>query len=104
MAEALTLGFDSLWSGSWSIRIFCCPFIAQLRRRVLRATDALVNDFAAQWLNLPSVEEVVVDPDHYPNYDESLLQAFKEETELFIARTMREDRSIVDLLTRTIRL
>jgi mono/diheme cytochrome c family protein len=70
-------------------------------RRMLadpRATDALVNDFAAQWLNLRRVEEVVVDPDRYPNYDESLLQAFKQETELFIASTLREDRSIVDLL------
>ena len=70
-------------------------------RRMLadpRATDALVNDFAAQWLNLRRVEEVVVDPDRYPNYDESLLQAFKQETELFIASTLREDRSIDDLL------
>jgi hypothetical protein len=70
-------------------------------RRMLadsRATDALVNDFAAQWLNLRRVEEVVVDPDRYPNYDESLLQAFKQETELFIASTLREDHSIVDLL------
>jgi len=70
-------------------------------RRMLadpRAVDALVNDFAAQWLNLRRVEEVVVDPDRYPNYDESLLQAFKQESELFIASTLREDRSIVDLL------
>ena len=70
-------------------------------RRMLadsRATDALVNDFAAQWLNLRRVEEVVVDPDRYPNYDESLLQAFKQETELFIGSTLREDRSVIDLL------
>ena len=70
-------------------------------RRMLadpRATDALVNDFAAQWLNLRRVEEVVVDPDRYPNYDESLLQAFQKETELFVGSTLREDRSVVDLL------
>lgn len=70
-------------------------------RRMLadpRAIDALVNDFAAQWLNLRRVEEVVVDPDRYPNYDESLLQAFKQETELFLASTLREDRSVSDLL------
>jgi hypothetical protein len=57
-----------------------------------------VDDFAAQWLNLRRVEEVVVDPNRYPNYDESLLQAFKQETELFVASTLREDRSVVDLL------
>jgi hypothetical protein len=70
-------------------------------RRMLadpRATDALVNNFAAQWLNLRRVGEVVVDPDRYPNYDESLLQAFKQETELFVGSTLREDRSVVDLL------
>jgi hypothetical protein len=70
-------------------------------RRMLadpRATEALVDDFAAQWLNLRLVEEVVVDPDRYPMYDESLLQAFKQETEMFIANALREDRSVGDLL------
>jgi Protein of unknown function (DUF1592)/Protein of unknown function (DUF1588)/Protein of unknown function (DUF1585)/Protein of unknown function (DUF1587)/Protein of unknown function (DUF1595)/Planctomycete cytochrome C len=70
-------------------------------RRMLadpRAGDALVNNFAAQWLNLRRVAEVVVDPDRYPNYDESLLQAFKTETEMFVASTLREDRSVDDLL------
>jgi hypothetical protein len=70
-------------------------------RRMLadpRATTALVNDFAAQWLNLRRVREVVVDPDRYPTYDESLLQAFERETELFVASTLREDRSVVTLL------
>ena len=63
-----------------------------------RATGALVDNFAAQWLNLRRVGEVVVDPERYPNYDESLLQAFKQETELFLASTLREDRSVTDLL------
>ena len=63
-----------------------------------RATAALVDDFAGQWLNLRRVEEVVVDPERYPNYDESLLQAFQRETELFVGSTLREDRSVVDLL------
>jgi mono/diheme cytochrome c family protein len=70
-------------------------------RRMLadpRATSALVDGFAAQWLNLRRVSEVVVDPDRYPTYDESLLQAFERETELFIESTLREDRSVVELL------
>ncbi len=77
------------------------PVLEKEVRRMLadpRATDALVNDFAAQWLNLRRVGEVVVDPDRYPNYDESLLQAFKTETEMFVASTLREDRSVDDLL------
>jgi hypothetical protein len=70
-------------------------------RRMLsdpRAPEALVNDFAAQWLNLRRIDEVVVDPLKYPNYDLSLLQGFQRETELFVASTIREDRSVVDLL------
>ncbi|MGA3240674.1 MAG: DUF1592 domain-containing protein [Bryobacteraceae bacterium] len=77
------------------------PVLEKEVRRMLadsRATDALVNNFAAQWLNLRRVPEVVVDPERYPNYDESLLQAFKTETELFVASTLREDRSVDDLL------
>jgi mono/diheme cytochrome c family protein len=70
-------------------------------RRMLadpRAVDALVNDFAAQWLNLRRVDEVVVDPERYPNYDLSLMQAFRRETELFVGSTIKEDRSVVSLL------
>ena len=70
-------------------------------RRMLadpRAVDALVDDFAAQWLNLRRVPEVVVDPGIYPNYDLSLMDGFRRETELFVASTIREDRSIVDLI------
>jgi hypothetical protein len=70
-------------------------------RRMLadpRATDALVNDFAAQWLNLRRVDDVVVDPVKYPLYDDSLLQAFQTETEMFVASTLTEDRSVSELL------
>jgi mono/diheme cytochrome c family protein len=74
--------------------------VAEMRRMLAdpRAADTLVNDFAAQWLNLRRVEEVVVDQDRYPNYDLNLLQAFQRETELFVASTIREDRSVVELL------
>jgi cytochrome c5 len=70
-------------------------------RRMLadpRSNEALVNDFAAQWLNLRLVEDVVVDPDKYPNYDLSLLQGFEQETKLFVGSTLREDRNVSDLL------
>jgi hypothetical protein len=63
-----------------------------------RATEALVDDFAAQWLNLRRVGEVVVDPNRYPNYDETLLEAFKQEAELFVASTLRDDSSVSTLL------
>ncbi len=70
-------------------------------RRMLadpRATEALVGDFAAQWLNLRRVGEVVVDPLQYPHYDESLLEAFEEEVERFVASTLEDDLSVRALL------
>jgi hypothetical protein len=72
----------------------------QVRRMLAdpRATRALVDNFAAQWLNLRRVREVIVDPDVYPDFDESLLQAFEEETRLFLTSTLSEDRSVLDLL------
>ena len=99
-----------LWSSIPDERLLTLAEQEQLRnpvildqevRRMLadpRATDALVNNFAAQWLNLRRVAEVVVDPEVYPNYDLSLLEGFTRETELFVASTIREDRSVVDLL------
>ncbi|MGH9591870.1 MAG: DUF1592 domain-containing protein, partial [Bryobacteraceae bacterium] len=70
-------------------------------RRMLadpRAISALVDNFAAQWLNLRQVEDVVIDPVKYPLYDESLLQAFQKETEMFVASTIEEDRGVAALL------
>ena len=75
--------------------------LEQQTRRLLadpRATEALADDFAAQWLNLRRVVEVVVDPNQYPHYDETLLRAFQRETELFVGSTLLEDRSVTDLL------
>jgi mono/diheme cytochrome c family protein len=71
----------------------------QVRRMLAdRRASALVSDFSAQWLNLRRLNEVVVHPDFYPDFDANLLDAFKQETELFIESTLREDRSVADLL------
>jgi Protein of unknown function (DUF1592)/Protein of unknown function (DUF1588)/Protein of unknown function (DUF1585)/Protein of unknown function (DUF1587)/Protein of unknown function (DUF1595) len=72
----------------------------QVRRMLAdaRATSALVDNFGAQWLNLRRVREVIVHPDFYPAFDESLLEAFEQETKMFLASTLKEDRSVLDLL------
>ncbi len=71
----------------------------QVRRMLAdRRASALVNDFAAQWLNLRRLNEVVAHPDFYPDFDDNLLHAFQQETELFIESTLREDRSVAELL------
>jgi hypothetical protein len=73
----------------------------QVRRMLAdpRATSALVDDFAAQWLNLRRVGEVVAHPDVYPDFDDNLLEAFSQETRLFLADALRADRPVSDLLS-----
>lgn len=60
---------------------------------------SLVEQFAMQWLSLPQLRGAAPDPELYPAFDDSLREAFLEETRLFIASQMRDDRSVVDLLT-----
>jgi len=75
--------------------------VAQQVRSMLgdaRAT-ALVNNFASQWLHLRSLANVVGDPVVFPDFDDNLVEAFRRETELFIASTLDEDRSVLDLLS-----
>jgi len=60
--------------------------------------QALVSNFAGQWLQLRNLETVRPDPDVFPNFDESLRQAFRRETELFFESLLRENRSVFDLL------
>jgi mono/diheme cytochrome c family protein len=61
--------------------------------------DALVENFAGQWLLLRNLQSQTRDQNVFPNFDDNLRQAFRTETELFFASVMREDRNVVDLLT-----
>ena len=72
----------------------------QVRRMLAdsRAT-ALVDNFASQWLSLRRVAAIAPDPNLFPDFDENLRVAFQRETELFIESQLREDRSVVELLS-----
>ena len=45
---------------------------------------ALVSNFAGQWLHLRNMRSVAPDPEAFPEFDENLRDAFRQETELFI--------------------
>jgi hypothetical protein len=60
---------------------------------------ALVDNFASQWLLLRNLRTHIPTPGDFPNFDNELRQAFRTETELFFESVMREDRSVLDLLT-----
>jgi cytochrome c551/c552 len=61
--------------------------------------EALVNNFAEQWLFLRNVQSVAPDEATFPNFDDNLRQGFRRETELFFESIVREDRGVMDLLT-----
>jgi len=72
---------------------------AQVRRMLADSkSDALVHNFAGQWLSLRNLAVSKPDPDLFPEYDDSLERAFGEETEMFFAHVLREDRSALELL------
>jgi hypothetical protein len=71
----------------------------QVRRMLTdRRSDALVTNFASQWLRLRNLDAVVPDMRLFPDFDDNLRQAFRRETELFFESILREDRSALDLL------
>jgi hypothetical protein len=59
---------------------------------------ALVTNFAAQWLHLRNLDATTPDMRLFPDFDDNLRQAFRQETELFVDSVLREDRSVLDLL------
>jgi hypothetical protein len=73
---------------------------ATLEREVRRMladprADALVTNFAAQWLLLRELQNAKPDS---PEFDGNLRQSFQRETELLLGAIMREDRSIIEVL------
>jgi hypothetical protein len=61
-------------------------------------SSALVDNFAAQWLQLRNLRAAVPDQNEFPDFDENLRQALRRETELLFESILREDRSVLDLL------
>jgi hypothetical protein len=72
---------------------------AQVRRMLADSRSrALVSNFAAQWLHLRNLDAITPDMRLFPDFDDNLRQAFRQETELFVDSILREDRSVLDLL------
>jgi mono/diheme cytochrome c family protein len=72
----------------------------QTRRMLADARAAsLVTDFAGQWLRLRNLRSLRPDAEVFPDFDDSLRADFERETELFLESQLRENYSVVDLLT-----
>jgi hypothetical protein len=76
---------------------------ATLERQVRRMladprAKAFVKNFTGQWLSVRSMDAKEPVIDLFPDFDDNLRAAFKEEIELFFGSVMQEDRNILDLL------
>jgi hypothetical protein len=71
----------------------------QVRRMMADPKSSnLVNNFAAQWLQLRNLGRTKPDPKRFPTVDDELLDAMRRETSLFLQAVISEDRSILDLI------
>jgi hypothetical protein len=76
---------------------------AGLERQVTRMladprSENLVTNFASQWLHLRNLDAITPDMRLFPDFDDNLRQAFRQETELLVDSVIRENRSVLDLL------
>jgi len=70
-------------------------------RRMLKdeRADALIENFTGQWLGVRSLKTAEPVVNLFPDFDDNLRQAYRREIELFFGSIVREDRSVLDLLT-----
>ena len=63
-----------------------------------KRSNAMISNFAEQWLYLRNLKTSSPDLQEFPDFDDNLRSAMKQETTLFFDSIMREDRSVLDLL------
>lgn len=75
--------------------------LEQQVRRMLKdpKSEALITNFTGQWLNVRSLKASEPVVNLFPDFDDNLRDAFQREAELFFGSIVREDRSVLDLLT-----
>jgi hypothetical protein len=76
---------------------------AVLERQVRRMIsderfDSFVEQFAGQWLFLRNLAASIPVQQNFPDFDDTLRESFRTETEMFVDSIIREDRSALDLL------
>ena len=91
--ELITLGSQNKLSDRATLE-------RQVRRMLAdRRSEALSTTFAGQWLRLQNLKDVRLNVYLYPDFDDNLVESMKRETELFFDSILREDRSVLDLLS-----
>src|SRR6185436_17040666 len=62
-------------------------------------SEAMVANFAGQWLYVRNLKNMVPLSTEFVDFDDNLRRAFATEAELFFASVLRENRSVLDLMT-----
>jgi hypothetical protein len=71
----------------------------QVRRMLADGRSrSLVNNFADQWLHLRNLDSITPDLRLFPDFDDNLRQAFRQETELLFESVLHDDHSVLELL------
>ena len=91
---------DELWRVTVDGSIWTPAVLeAQVRRMLLDPrAQALVDNFAGQWLQLRKLREANPDRGTYPHFDEALREAMIRESELFFSEVMRRDLSLLNFI------
>jgi hypothetical protein len=72
----------------------------QVRRMLADPKSAdLISNFTGQWLSVRSLKTVEPVVNLFPDFDDNLRSAFQREVELFFESIVRQDRSVLDLVT-----
>ena len=81
-------------------RLHMPELLRQQVRRMLadRRSQALVDNFAGQWLHIRNVDGFQPSPELLFHFDDNLRKAFERETQLFVESIIRENRGVLDLL------
>jgi hypothetical protein len=73
---------------------------AQTKRMLAdERSEALATRFAAQWLRLQDIDKVHPDALQYPDFREQLADDMRRETEEFFMHLVRENKSVLDMLS-----
>jgi hypothetical protein len=99
-----------LWSSMPDATLFRLAEQGQLRRpEVLGAqvkrmiadprADAMMQNFAGQWLHVRNLQNAAPNTDEFPDFDNDLRESLRREIEMFFGAVLREDRPVLDLLT-----
>jgi hypothetical protein len=73
---------------------------AQVKRMIADPrADAMMQNFAGQWLHVRNLQNAAPNTDEFPDFDNDLRESLRREIEMFFGSVLREDRPVLDLLT-----